>query len=96
MQTGRGDLKVREVNDPVGMHEYTNQSEAEVSQSEASSANRGSCKRSVGRTGLEVERLSQIKAQCTDQVDIHMCVQSIRSALSQRSELMMSNGRELE
>lgn len=33
-----------------------------------------SCKRSGKQTGLEVERLSQIKTQHTDQLAIHMCL----------------------
>lgn len=50
----------------------TQASRAEVSQSEAYAVNLDSCKQSGRQTGLEVERLSQIKTKCTDQLGIHM------------------------
>lgn len=52
----------------------TQASRAGVSQSEGSAADPDSCKQRGRQTGLEVERLSQIKRQCTDQQGIHMCL----------------------
>lgn len=52
----------------------TQASRAGVSQSEAWAVNPGSCKQSGRQTGLEVERLSQIRTRCTDQLGIHMCL----------------------
>lgn len=52
----------------------TQSSRAGVSQSGACAVNPDSCKQSGRQTGLEVERLSQIRTQCTDQPGIHMCL----------------------
>lgn len=52
----------------------TQASRAGVSQPGACAVNPDSCKQSGRQTGLEVERLSQIRTQCTDQPGIHMCL----------------------
>lgn len=45
-----------------------------LSQSGGSIVRADSCKQSGLQTGLEVERLSQIKTQHADQLAIHMCL----------------------
>lgn len=67
-------------------HMNTQASRAEVSQSETCTAILDSCKQSNRQTGLEVERLSQIKTQRTDQLGIHMCVCSITQLSSATSQ----------
>lgn len=69
----------------------TQASRAEVSQSEACAANPDSCKQSGRQTGLEVERLSQIKTQYTDQLGIHMCLFNTSAKLQHATVIHTQN-----